>query len=117
MMCSSVADSVQLQMISRLQQYCGQRCTHCKADKRQLTCGKLGEVAAVSLAQAAHMELTLTLVTQDHGAVAEVAQGKVWPPTDVATPSIMIQIMDDISTPMKTSQFAHTELALPSAVF
>jgi len=39
--------------------------------KKVLTSRKLGEVTAGSLAQAAHMELTLALVTQDHGAVTE----------------------------------------------
>ena len=40
-------------------------------NQRVLTSGKLREVTAGSLAQAAHVELTLALVTQDHGAVTE----------------------------------------------
>ena len=39
--------------------------------RKVLTSGKLGKVTAGGLAQAAHMELTLALVTQDHGAVTE----------------------------------------------
>ena len=62
-----------------------------------LTCGELREVTASSLAQAAHMELALALVTQDHGAVAEGPQGKVRPPADVAAPRVMVQIMNHIS--------------------
>lgn len=44
---------------------------HWDEEMKVLTSGKLREVTAGSLAQAAHMELTLALVTQDHGAITE----------------------------------------------
>ncbi len=44
---------------------------HWDEDTKVLTSGKLREVTAGSLAQAANMELTLALVTQDHGAITE----------------------------------------------
>lgn len=59
-------------------------------EDRRVTCGKLGEVTAGSLAQAAHMELTLALVTQDHGAVTEGTQGKVGAAADVAPSCIVV---------------------------
>ena len=44
------------------------------------------------------MKLALTLVTQDHGAVTELAKGKIWPPADVTAAGIVIQVMYDIPT-------------------
>lgn len=67
-----------------------------------LTGGELREVTAGGLAQAAHMELALALVTQDHGAVTEGAQGKVRPPADVAAPRVMVQIVNHISATART---------------
>lgn len=65
----------------------------------------MGEVAAVSLAQAADMEVTLALVTQDHGAVTEGAHGKVRVATDVALSCIMVWLLDFI--PAQHSSLPH----------
>ena len=42
------------------------------------------------------MELTLALITQDHGAVAEGAQGKVRTAADVASSCVVVKVMDHI---------------------
>lgn len=40
------------------------------------------------------MEVTLALITQDHGAVTEGAHGKVRAATDVALSCVMVWLLD-----------------------
>ena len=70
-----------------------------------VTCGKLGEVRAAGLAQAANMEVTLALITQDHGAVTEGAHYKVRLVTDVALACIMVWLLNFI--PAQHSSLPH----------
>lgn len=56
------------------------------------------------------MELTLALVTEDHGAVTEGAQGKVRVATDVAHSCIMVWVKDHIPAVAQHSSAPHNSI-------
>ena len=53
------------------------------------------------------MELTLALITQNHGAVTESAQGKVRAATDVALSCIMVWVKGHIPAVAQHSVLLH----------
>ena len=56
------------------------------------------------------MELTLALITEDHGAVTEGAQGKVRAATDVAPSCIMVWLKDHIPAVAQHSSLCHSDI-------
>lgn len=77
------------------------------------TCWQLCQVTPAFSAQAADMELFLTLVTQNHGSVTELAQGKVRSATHRAAARVMVKIMNHVPTPAAGKLDTHTCLLLP----